>query len=217
MKIAQQHIEINKGDRRTETETVSNSHGTPSDLQLWQEFKSGSEIAFATIYNDNVGRLYGYGIKLIHDKDSVKDAIQDLFVELWNARERLGDAKSIKSYLYKSIRRALISRVSSQRKKLGFFYSLEHFEETVSSQEIHLIEKQRFDEERKKLKKALIKLNAKQQEIIYLKFYGHLSYEEISEVMSLDKKGAYNLMAYTLKLLRQYLGLVFLLASFFSN
>ncbi|SHG90306.1 RNA polymerase sigma factor [Flagellimonas flava] len=207
MKIAQRHIETEKNEKQNRMETPSNGHNAPSDLQLWQEFKSGSENAFATIYNDNASRLYSYGIKLVHDQDLVKDTIQDLFVELWNTKQRLGEVKSIKSYLYKSIRRALISKASNKRNRLGFFYHLERFEETVPSQEIHLIEKQRFDEERKKLKKALGKLNPKQQEVIHLKFYSRLSYEEIAEVMSLDKKKTYNLVAYTLKLLRQYLSL----------
>ncbi|MBS9462886.1 sigma-70 family RNA polymerase sigma factor [Flagellimonas sp. 389] len=189
-------------------ETKSNGHGKPSDLQLWQEFKSGNETAFATMYNENAGRLFNYGIKLVHEQDSVKDGIQDLFVELWNNKERLGEVKSIKSYLYRSLRRKLISQASERRKKLSFFHCFEGLEETVSSQEINLIEKQNFDEQRLKLKRAMGMLNAKQQEIIHLKFYGLLSYDEIAEIMSIDKKGAYNSIAYALKLLRQHLGVL---------
>ncbi|CAM4203202.1 RNA polymerase sigma factor [Zobellia nedashkovskayae] len=175
-----------------------------SDYQLWQEFKRGNETAFATIYKDNVQRLYSYGIKLVHDKGLVKDAIQDLFVEIWDAREKLGEVRSIKSYLYKSIRRKLISQTVKKRKRSSANFELEIVHRETNSAEINLIEKQLFDEKRNKLLKTLGKLNDKQSEIIHLKYYGNLTYNEIAEIMSLDKKGTYNLMAHTIKLLRQH-------------
>lgn len=181
-----------------------------TDLQLWQEFKSGNETAFASIYNNNIANLYHYGLSLVHDENLVKDCIQDFFVELWNSKNRLSDIKSIQPYLYKSIRRKIIGKASSTRKRQFALERIESCENMVSSAEISLFEKQRFDEERRRLKKALNALNPKQREIIYLKFYGLLSYKEISEVMSLDKKGVYNLMAYTIKLLRQHMAIVFI-------
>lgn len=177
-----------------------------SDFELWQQFKEGNEAAFAQIYSANAQRLYSYGLKLVHDKDLVKDGIQDLFVEIWDTKHRLGPVRSIKAYLYKSIRRKLILRSAQKRKRFDATYELETIQETVPSIEIRLIEKQRFDDERKLVKKALGKLNKKQREIIHLKYFGNMGYDEISEIMGLDKKATYNLMAHTIKLLRQDLG-----------
>ncbi|SHI70140.1 RNA polymerase sigma factor [Pseudozobellia thermophila] len=165
----------------------------------------GNEAAYSTIYKDNVRFLYSYGLKLVSNKDLVKDAIQDLFVELWDSKERLGQVRSIKSYLYKSIRRKLIAQASKKRKRFADTSESELLRLETPSTEINLIEKQRFDDERKQLLKTLGKLNAKQREIIHLKYYANLGYDEISEIMGLDKKGVYNLMAHTIKLLRQYL------------
>ena len=200
-----------------------NTHGEPmpkigakapsvSDTQLWKDFQSGDEAAYATIYKNNVSRLYSYGLKLVGEKDLVKDSIQDLFVELWEAKDRLSEVRSIKSYLYTSIRRKLILKKSERRRLFSQNYESVKAQETVPSSEINLIEKQQFNNEREELIKALAKLNNKQREIVYLKFYSHLSYRDISEIMSLDKKGTYNLMAHTIKLLRQYLGTIFLIA-----
>ncbi|HUH46510.1 MAG TPA: sigma-70 family RNA polymerase sigma factor [Arenibacter sp.] len=177
-----------------------------SDFELWQQFKEGNEAAFAHIYSANAQRLYSYGLKLVNDKDLIKDCIQDLFVEIWDTKHKLSSVRSIKAYLYKSIRRKLIYQASHKRKKFDQFYKLETIQETVPSIEIRLIEKQRFDDDRKRVKKALDKLNKKQREIIHLKYYGGMGYDEISEIMGLDKKATYNLMAHTIKLLRQDLG-----------
>lgn len=174
------------------------------DIQLWQELKKGSEDAFATIYSENVHRLYSYGLKLVTDKSLVKDCIQDLFVEIWDSKHRLGEVKSIKSYLYKSIRRKLIAEASKQRNRYDRSAVLRVVGNTTHSPEINLIELQSLEEDKNKLMQILKKLNKKQREIIHLKFYVNLSYDEISEIMSLDKKSTYNLMAHTIKLLRQY-------------
>ena len=52
--------------------TNSNVNYEIGDVQLWQEFQSGSEKAYATIYKNNVSLLYSYGLKLVHNKDLVK-------------------------------------------------------------------------------------------------------------------------------------------------
>ena len=52
------------------------------DVQLWQDFQTGSESAFAAIYKKIAGLLYSYGLKIVSDNESVKDSIQDLFIEL---------------------------------------------------------------------------------------------------------------------------------------
>jgi len=175
------------------------------DVQLWQDFQTGSESAFAAIYEKNVGLLYSYGIKIVSDKDLVKDSIQDLFIELWDAKNRISKVNSIKAYLCKSLRRKLIASVSKQRKTFDKSQDLEKLNPTVFSSEVSLIEKQRFDEQRKMLNKELDSLTLKQKEIIHLKFYGRLNYNEIAEVMLLDKKATYNLMARTIKILKKCL------------
>ena len=180
--------------------------GEVSDIQLWQEFQAGSELAFSTISELHVEKLYSYGLKLVRDHELVKDCIQDLFIELWDTKHKLGLVRSIKSYLYKSIRRKLLSQVSKKR-KTNCSTELEKVTETTASIEKSLIEKQRFDNERAALSKELQKLSGKQREIIHLKYYCRLSYDEISEIMALDKKGIYNLMAHTLKLLKNQLNL----------
>ena len=178
-----------------------------SDLQLWHEFKGGSEPAFSSIYETYVDQLYRYGLKLVRDKELVKDCIQDLFIEIWDTKHKLGMVKSIRSYLFKSIRRKILSQVIRKRKLSGDIKESIAVQRSTPSSEITLIEKQRFDLEQSKLRIVLQKLNSKQREVIHLKFYGRLSYDDISEIMSLDKKAIYNLMAHTIKLLKEQLKL----------
>ncbi|MEN8124969.1 MAG: sigma-70 family RNA polymerase sigma factor [Bacteroidota bacterium] len=205
------HIDF-QGNKQEKIASVSSKKIiVMADLQLWQEFQMGSESAFATIYELHVALLYSYGLKLVYDKELVKDTIQDLFIELWDAKDRLAQVQSIKAYLYKSLRRKLITKASKERKTFDKNQDINNLDKKIPSAEINLIEKQRFEEQRYALQKVLITLTDKQKEIIHLKFYGQLSYNEIAEIMSLDKKGVYNLMARTIKLLKKQLVILVLL------
>ena len=173
------------------------------DSQLWIEFQSGSENAFATIYRNNAPILYTYGLKLITDKDIIGDCIQDLFIEIWNNKHKLGQVRSIQSYLFKSLRRKLISEISKQMKKVDFANKKSIAEPITFSEERKLVEKQKFDFQLQKLKKVMEKLTHKQKEIIYLKFFAQLSYPEIAEIMNISQKGAYKLMGRSIQFLRK--------------
>ena len=49
---------------------------------LWKSFLAGDKEAFAHFYNLHVNALYRYGTKLCTDDDLVKDAIQEVFLDL---------------------------------------------------------------------------------------------------------------------------------------
>jgi RNA polymerase sigma factor (sigma-70 family) len=52
------------------------------------------------------------------------------------------------------------------------------------------------------LKQAISFLSKKQQEIIYLKYYQHLDYAQIADLMSISRQSVYNLLHETIQKLR---------------
>ena len=177
-----------------------------NDSQLWTELQSGSGDAFATIYGDNVQKLYAYGLKLVSDENLVKDAVQDLFVEIWNKRQKLGHVRFIRAYLFKSFRRKVLKERLVLRKKNDFFNGYKYsLPEPVSlSEERKLVEKEIFDHQLKKLRAVMEQLTDKQREIIYLKFFAQLGYDEIAAIMNISKKGVYKLMGRSIHFLRKH-------------
>lgn len=182
------------------------------DMQLWQEFQAGSEAAYATIYKEHVQLLYGYGVKLLPDKELVMDAIQDLFVEMWDARQRLGEVRSIRAYLISSIRRKILAQASQHKRMAGNLPDEANLPDTEPSAEHALIERQIRDDELKKLKAAVSCLKPDQQEVIYLKYYARLSYDEMAAITASNKKAVYNLMARAIHTLRTSLEAIILAA-----
>lgn len=168
---------------------------------LWDRFRAGDEGAFRALTETYYRVLANYGMKLSRDKDFVADCIQELFLELWERRRFLGDAVFVKSYLLKAVRNKIIK----ESIKLRRFKEPEDLE--FGRGEYHPIELEivSTEAEREKidhLKSLLGDLTKRQQEIIYLRFYQNLEFDEISEVMGLTRQSVANLLHRTIKDMR---------------
>lgn len=202
-KIARDHP-IKK--QNSGNEESSNQVASVHAIEQWEAFRSGSETAFSNIYQDFTHELYGYGMNIFPHREMVMDAIQDLFIKLWSSRENLSEVRSVRAYLYTSLRRRVIAK-STEHRKLILVEEDKYFMKIhVDSSEQQYIDREQERSQQAGLDEALSQLSAKQREIIFLRFYQKLSYEEIAQIVGSDKKAAYNLMARTLDRLKKLMG-----------
>jgi len=173
-----------------------------SDTLLWNDFIKGNENAFRLIYNSHVQSLFKYGCNFTHDEALIKDCIHDVFIDLSKYRSGLGVTNNIRLYLYKSLKRKIISSLSKggifgtiDPENLPFHYSISVEDELID----HEFEQQRYQQ----LDNAMLTLSPRQKEAIYLKFVSDLSYEELSKVMKLNYQSARNLVFKGLEKLRE--------------
>src|SRR5688500_104982 len=82
------------------------------EKQLWESLKAGNTDALEALYYQFADTLYSYGIVLVNDPDKIKDSIHDLFLYIWQHREKLIVPDSIKAYLMVSLRRRLFDKGS---------------------------------------------------------------------------------------------------------
>lgn len=155
------------------------------------------ESFYAEVYQQMFQNLFGYGMRICGNRELVKDSIQELFSELWKNQKILTKIKSIEPYLLKCLKRR-IKRESRKRKR---FFIEDSFGIEIS-QEVKLIRDQQYLREQYLLKKALKLLTDRQREAIYLKFYSHLSYEEVAQVLSIKTKAVYKLVTRALSSLK---------------
>ncbi len=142
--------------------------------------------AFASLYNRYVDVLYRYGCKLSADEDLVKDAIQEIFVGLYNSRERnTCEPGHLKFYLFLALKRNLIKNMIRNRRISNDLPSGELTFDTSYNPELRLVEQDRENEVRNKISAILDQLPSKQKEVIYLRFNESLDYREISDIMGI--------------------------------
>ncbi|MDN3670703.1 sigma-70 family RNA polymerase sigma factor [Echinicola jeungdonensis] len=153
-----------------------------NDRGIWEAFKSGNESAFIFIYESHFETLFDYGCKFTKDTGIVKDAIQDLFIELRNKRDSLGATNNIKFYLFKSLKRKIIRESGRWFRKWERLAGNYYFEFSFSPEQI-LIDRQLDQEKHASLNTALKELTDRQKEIIYYFYFEGLSYEQIKEIM----------------------------------
>lgn len=175
------------------------------DVVLWDSFKEGNESAFIQIYKSYFDKLFAYGWRICKKEELVKDAIQDLFIELRRNRSNLGRTDSIKFYLFKCLKRKIIKEEGKWYSNLeeinhGYFFDF------TFSHEKHLIDKQIDEEKKQKLNQAIELLSPRKKEVVYYFFYEGMNYQQIQEIMKLDNiKSARNLIYQALGFLRDVL------------
>lgn len=179
---------------------------------IWMRFQAGDRNAFASLYEAHFTALYNYGYRFCLDKALTKDAIHQLFVKLWDSREKLQSPPSVRFYLIKALRNILIDAI---KKREAISLIEEHGTYQVErSREFTLIQQDQTEEQHRHLKKALDSLTKRQKEAVYLKFFENLSYEEVSSAMNLTISAVYNLISKALETLRSstpYISLMLML------
>ena len=171
------------------------SENAQDEQKIWQRFLLGDENAYAFIYNLYFKKLYNYGLRIVANEALVEDCIQNLFIRLWHNKTNLSLPQSVRAYLFESLRRGIIRELAKQKKISHTTLSDSYSEEVEFSPELHLINDHLSAERLLFLEAALKKLSKRQREVIYLKFYSQLTYEEIASVMGLTVNSVYNLVS----------------------
>lgn len=84
---------------------MENAQLTPDEhIRLWNDFREGNEEAFSKLYELFAADLYRYGYNLVRNKQIVEDCLHELFLHLYNKRNRLGPTNNIRFYLYRTLR-----------------------------------------------------------------------------------------------------------------
>jgi len=167
-----------------------------SDIELWQAAALGDREAFGLLFRRHYSLLYLYGSKICSDTGILEDSIQELFIELWQKKSGQ-PVQSVKAYLMQALKYKLYK--SFRNKK-----PVQHVENMADepfelSHESFLISGHENEEKSRQAIEALEKLPPRQKEVIYLKIYKGLSYEEVSTIMQINYQVVRNLLCQALK------------------
>lgn len=176
------------------------------DRNYWEEMRLGNQQALFELYHLQYFHLVRFGLKINADDELVKDCVNQLFLNLWDKRERLHPVENVRAYLMTSMRRCMLDQLSYVHKtNTALSKMLAEAEWNELSYEDILIGVQRDDALKEKLKNAIRQLSPRQMELIQLKFFEGLSYEQIAIRTSQTVKTAYNTIYDAIKVLRKLL------------
>lgn len=174
-----------------------------SENGYWIRMLEGDQNAFLSIYKKHYRELFRYGFILSKDKELTKDCIQEVFMELWNnSSTQTKNVQDVRAYLFTWLRRKIHKAISAANRQKTNHINLVQQNDREPSYEELLIAFQNNESEREKVRKALKHLTKKQLEIIRMKFFENLSYEEIACKTSLTSRTIYNIIYEGLQRLR---------------
>jgi RNA polymerase sigma factor (sigma-70 family) len=175
------------------------------DRYLVQQIRSGNYTAFTLLYNKYAQPLTQYGLKFNAGLPLIEDCLHDVFVWIWANRDKLEVRHSVKSYLFKAVRTSILHalektnrfRPLKQEEENSYHFNLELSPEGLVLQN----ERQRLANEQ--IAALLNRLTAKQKEVIYLRYYEGLCFEDIAQNMNLSVKACYKIMGRAITTLRE--------------
>lgn len=178
-----------------------------SRYNLWIKFQSGDNDALSSLYIEFAHDLYSYGIRITKDEQLVKDCIQEVFIQLIDRRKSLTITTKTHIYLFKSLRNKILEVHRSENRKQNIVNRLTGDENNYEQHaEQLMIDSEEVKGIRKIISSAISKLPNRQSEIIYLKYTEGLNYDEISELLQIDKASARTLLYRSLKTIKDQLG-----------
>lgn len=179
------------------------------DQKLLGLIATGDRKAFDELYSRYVEYLYHFAYHILEDSDECQDVIQDVFLWLWDNRQKQ-KISLVKPYLCAAVKFRLIRSIQQSKRR----------EEILAKQELPTA----FDPgdtvelgELKKIIEDLVQdLPPRAREIFELSRFSYLTNKEIAARLDISEKTVENQMTIALRKLHRGLGpyralLVFLL------
>lgn len=173
------------------------------DKRHWEAIKADDPQGLKELYAAYVDMLYAYGMILCKDADKVKDCIHDLFVTLWEGRKSFSIPNSGKAYLMASLRRKVFDKGTRIHELTESVAEIEDNRDSGNDPETDWIRTEEIHLRNSRLEHAVNGLSERQREIIFMKYYHEMEYEEIGRIMNLNYQSARNLVNRALAALRK--------------
>jgi RNA polymerase sigma-70 factor (ECF subfamily) len=173
------------------------------DTEIIELFKltKSKEKAFEILIKKYQEPLYWIIRRIVISHEDTDDVLQNTFVKIWKGLDNFKNQSKLFTWLYRIAVNEALTWVNKNKKRV------------YSNGEINdaLIDKLEADvffdgnEIEKKLQKSILSLPKRQQMVFNMKYYEHLKYNEISEILNVSVgslKASYHL---AVKKIEQYL------------
>ena len=193
MKINKKYFELVKNLTKEQEQT------------LWKDMISGNKKSFEDLYKQYFQALINYGFRITKNENLIEDAVQELFISIWNNRTNLSEVNEVKFYLFRSLKNRILRQL--ERDIFDKSEDIDVYLDFLNSisEEQKKIDSEQFDANLETLQRAIAHLPIRQQEVINLKYYHDFTLDEIAKLMDVNKQSVSNLLFRSYAILRKLL------------
>lgn len=176
-----------------------------SGNNLVEKIRQGDKLAFEKLFSEHYYDLCSFAYQFTSCKERAKDLVQDVFVKIWNRREKWKVHRSVKAYLLKSVRNTAINQINKKghRSEVRKTFSRERLQSIKPSIDLGI---DKEDELVDLIWEVVLAMPERRRRVFILYHRHGLSYNEISEVLNISRKTVENHMGLALKDIRAQIG-----------
>ncbi len=151
-------------------------------------FESGDRTAFETIVVHYMDGLIAFVYRLTGDFQLAEDVAQDCFANLWVNSRRFKGKSTLKTYLY-----GMAHNIACCALRKNASVTSDESMENYHSDKDPVSEELLTDERDRAVWKALMALGSPDRELIYLRYFEQMRYEDIGRILKLATKKLYKI------------------------
>jgi len=179
------------------------------EKELLLSLRDGEQLAFAAIFNHYNAFLFLQAYKLTRDEDDARDIVQDIFINLWNSREKLSIHGPLIVYLSKSVRFGFFKMVRSKAYRSRYEEEMATFMAGGHCTTDELLLEQELVAQLKQLAEAM---PSKTGRAFILRHLEQYSIDEIAEALDVSPKTVSNMLSQAKNDLKLKLGISILIS-----
>jgi len=156
-----------------------------SDESLLILLKNGDTLAFYNIYERYCKKLYHFVLKSIKQETDAEEIVQDVFVKIWEMRDKIETNTSFESFLFRIAYNEtmdLFRKRISEKKYVEYIKSIQQSEATTNT-----TDELRYNELSREIDSLLEELTPRQREVFCLSRSEGFSNKEISKKLDISE------------------------------
>jgi RNA polymerase sigma-70 factor (ECF subfamily) len=169
-----------------------------SDEAIWIEScRKGHRRAFEPLVRRYASRAYGFALSMVRDPEEAKDLSQEAFLRVFRNLHRFDKSKPFYPWFLTILRNLCLSHLRRRRPTVALEDvppAMQAAARTGLSPELHI-----------GLKRALSALSEADREIVILKDFQDLTYEDISRILNIPRGTVQSRLYYARRRLRDRL------------
>lgn len=173
-----------------------------ADHILVDLLKEDDQLAYTEIFERYSRILVNHAFNMLGNQDEANDAVQEVFLSIWNKRYELALTGSLSSYLYKATKNRILNHIAHEKVVSRYADSISNF---IENDYVFADSNLREKELEAIIAKEIALLPEKMREVFLLRKVEELSYDEIALQLNITDKTAKQQVYNSLKILREKL------------
>jgi RNA polymerase sigma-70 factor, ECF subfamily len=173
---------------------------TTNDKELILSIKSGSELAFSTLFYRYHQKLFFFSLKVLKSNDLSEEIVQNTFIRIWTTKERIDEELNFESYLFKIAKNLIIDHLRKAATERAHINQVGASQQTYANDTEDIVNYN----ELKEISNEIVETMPDQQRTIFkMSREQGLSHDEIAQKMGISintvKVHVYNSLKYIRK------------------